>query len=90
MYFSLSFLQVLTVLIKLGGSVNAVSPTKNIYTNEEASTQESAILIADEGSALVKPEFSSIEASKAHRDKIIEYTKPLNSRFKRSPLFTRR
>jgi LysM repeat protein len=52
----------------------AVSATQNIYTNEEVSIQEADILIADEGSALVKPEFSSIEASKAHRDKIVEYT----------------
>jgi len=54
-----------------GAAVSApsqVSPEDNLLSQEETN-----MLISGEGSAVIKPEFSSIEASKIQRDQPIEY-----------------
>ncbi len=57
----------------LESKTNAISAPQQILTNEEAIGGENKINIIDYGSAVVKPELASMEASKKQRDKIIEY-----------------
>jgi len=51
----------------------ATAPTSISPEEELLSQEEMDMLISGEGSAVIKPEFSSIEASKIQRDKPIEY-----------------
>lgn len=51
----------------------AVSGNTSALSEEELSQEEMNALISGEGSALLKPEFTTMEASKAQRDRPIDY-----------------
>ncbi len=57
----------------LGTETTAVTASNSIYTNEEAVDVNTELVLSDDNSDLIKPEFSSIEASKIKRDKTSEY-----------------
>lgn len=57
----------------LNSQTTAVSANQQILTTKEAAKQEDNSVLAGDSSTLVKPEISSMEASKKHRDKPVEY-----------------
>jgi len=57
----------------MGGETAAVAAPQKILTAQELAPEETFLTLTAEGTALVKPEIASIEASKIQRDKTIEY-----------------
>lgn len=58
----------------LESQTTTVSANQQVLTDEQNTSETSESAITGDNTALVKPELSSIEASKKQRDKIIEYT----------------